>query len=160
MVAAQTHSIALLSIKPEFASRILSGIKRVEFRKSGFPLSVDVVLMYVCAPVATVSAYFTVTNIELDTPDSLWPKLKEAAGITKEEYAKYYAGSQTAVAIHIGRVTEFSRSVSLQELGDGIVPPQSFRYITKDMLDNITPKVVFPFYPTTSTPLRSSSPQP
>ena len=44
----------LLSIKPEFAEKILNGAKRYEFRKQAFAQPVEAVVLYATKPVGKI----------------------------------------------------------------------------------------------------------
>src|SRR5258706_12678388 len=76
-----TH--ALLSIKPQFASAILSGNKKYEFRRIIFSRRVDVVVVYVTAPVRKVICEFDVETIISASPSTLWRRTRKNAAIDK-----------------------------------------------------------------------------
>ena len=120
----------LLSIKPEYASKILSGEKRFEFRKVGFSNpDVNTVVIYATRPVGKVVGEFEVARIYHDSPSKIWEKTKAYAGVNKKFFDAYYQGRSNAVAIAVGRVVKYERPFDLNELGGPKTPPQSFCYI-------------------------------
>jgi len=119
---------ALLSIKPQFASRILDRTKKFEYRRRIFSRKVDTVVMYVTAPVSRVVAEFDVADIISAPPTELWKETHGSSGITKDFFFDYFDGCETAHAIRIGAVREYDNPYSLQE-HFGIRPPQSFVYL-------------------------------
>lgn len=66
----------LLSIKPEFASKIFNGTKKYEFRKSIFKRDVDKVVVYASSPVQRVIGEFTIADIICNDIESLWQLTK------------------------------------------------------------------------------------
>jgi predicted transcriptional regulator len=120
----------LLSIKPEYVSKILSGEKRFEFRKVGFSNpAVRTVVIYATKPVGKVVGEFEVTDIYQDSPSKIWEQTKAFAGVNKKFFDSYYEGRSRAVAIAVGRVVAYDTPFDLKELGGPKSPPQSFCYI-------------------------------
>ncbi|MCK3838959.1 MULTISPECIES: ASCH domain-containing protein [Pseudomonas] len=120
----------LLSIKPEYASKILSGEKKFEFRKVSFTNSeIKTVVIYATKPVGKVVGEFEVLKIYSDSPTNIWRRTKRYAGIDKKYFDSYYEGKSLAVAIAVGAVHEYEKPKSLSDIGMGISPPQSFCYI-------------------------------
>jgi predicted transcriptional regulator len=122
----------LLSIKPQFAEKILDGKKRFEFRKITFDTeSIKSVVIYATKPVGKVVGEFEVNGIYRDTPSKIWAKTKKFAGIDKVFFDEYYEGREVAVAIGVGAVQRYETPLELSAFGADITPPQSFRYLTE-----------------------------
>ncbi|ATF35290.1 ASCH domain-containing protein [Burkholderia thailandensis] len=120
----------ILSIKPEYADKILDGTKKFEFRKAAFSASgVESVLIYATMPIGKVVGEFEVKQVHIDVPKKIWNLTKQAAGIKKSFFDAYYAGRDTAVAIAVGRVKKYDTPVALQTFGEELKAPQSFRYL-------------------------------
>lgn len=121
----------LLSIKPEFAEKILDGSKKFEFRKGIFKNSkITTVVIYATMPVGKVVGQFQIAEVLTGDPESLWTKTKRYAGISKTFYDSYYEGRDKAVAIKIGNVERFLAPQPISSLGAGIKPPQSYLYLS------------------------------
>lgn len=127
----------LLSIKPEYAQKILSGEKKFEFRKVGFTdSSVRSVVIYATKPVGKLVGEFEILRILVDSPSQIWEHTKKHAGIDRHFFDSYYQGKKQAFAIAVGKVESYAEPKCLSELGVGITPPQSFRYIpNNDVID-------------------------
>ncbi|OBU10764.1 ASCH domain-containing protein [Morganella psychrotolerans] len=124
----------LLSIKPEYVNKILSGEKRFEFRKVNFSKQkITTVLIYATKPVGKLVGEFEVTNIHQGSPDLIWKITKSFAGIDRKYFDSYYEGRDKAIAIAIGKVSIYKRPIDLNTLGGKVTPPQSFCYISSEM---------------------------
>lgn len=120
----------LLSIKPEFAEKILDGSKRFEFRKGIFKNNmVKSVVIYATMPIGMVVGEFDIENIIQDKPSEVWKLTKKYAGISKEFFDCYFDSREKAVAIQIHNVKKYDKPVSLSSLGKNITAPQSYRYL-------------------------------
>ncbi|WP_342051590.1 MULTISPECIES: ASCH domain-containing protein [unclassified Cupriavidus] len=120
----------LLSIKPVYADKILSGEKRFEFRKASFSVeNLESVVIYATKPVGKIVGEFEVAAVHRDRPARMWEKTKRFAGVDKVFFDDYYQGRDLAVAIEVGEVHRYSKPRELTSLGDNITPPQSFRYL-------------------------------
>ena len=83
----------LLSIKPEFAEKILDGTKRFEFRKGIFKnQEISIVVIYATMPLGKVVGQFQIETILSGEPESLWKETKKYAGISKQFFDSYYSG--------------------------------------------------------------------
>jgi predicted transcriptional regulator len=124
----QKQTRVLLSIKPPFATAILQGQKRYEFRRSLFSRRVDTVLMYVTAPVRRVVGEFDVVSIISEPLPRLWRRTREYAGIDEALFYRYFDGLHRGFAIAIGQVRTYgSPFCPVEHLG--LRPPQSFVYL-------------------------------
>ena len=127
----------LLSIKPRFARAIMSGDKRVEFRRGSYRGDVNTVLLYATSPVQRLIGYFEIAFVEESSPTALWRKYGGVGGIEYGEYKRYYTGAERAVAIGVGKVHRLQKQRPLSRLGPGTVPPQSFRYVPMTALEGL-----------------------
>lgn len=123
----------ILSIKPEYANKILDGSKKFEFRKVSFSSSqVESVLIYATKPVGKVVGEFEVETVHVDAPQKIWNKTKKYAGIKKSFFDEYYKDRSVAVAIAVGKVQRYEEPIDLRSLGAELTAPQSFRYLPND----------------------------
>src|SRR5690554_4986725 len=92
----------LLSIKPEYAEKILLGQKLYEFRKSIFKNpDVKTVVIYATMPVGKVVGEFDFDEVLSDTPQAIWAETSKFSGITKKFFNSYFDGRGTAHAIKV-----------------------------------------------------------
>jgi len=95
----------LLSIKPEYADKILSGEKRFEFRKSIFKKEgIRTVIIYATMPVGKVIGEFNIKNILSDKPEFIWDRTRDLSGITKSFFDSYFYERSRAYAIEVESV--------------------------------------------------------
>ena len=120
----------LLSIKPEFAEKILTGKKRFEFRKVLFRNpNVQTVVIYATMPVGKVVGEFEVGGILSAGPKKLWLQTSEFAGIAHPYFKEYFDGREIGHAIKVGKVRRYKRPLDLTEVLPSGVAPQSFCYL-------------------------------
>jgi predicted transcriptional regulator len=119
----------LLSIKPEFASKIFDGTKKFEFRKSIFKRNdVKKVVVYASSPVQQVIGEFDIADILHKDLDALWQITEKEAGITKQFYDMYFANKEMAFAIQVGNIHKYSKPKRLADYNLDYAP-QSFAYL-------------------------------
>lgn len=120
----------LLSIKPEYAYKILSGDKRYEFRKAVFKnKDVRKIVIYATKPVGKVVGEFDIGEILQDSPESIWAKTKSYSGISKDFFEEYFNGRERAFAISIKNPSTYEEPFELKRVVANGVAPQSFRYL-------------------------------
>lgn len=122
---------ALLAIKPEFVKKILSGIKKYEYRKVIFTKKVNKVIIYASSPISKVVGEFIIDSIVKGKPNKVWEETKNYAGITESYFKDYFKGKDTAYAIKIKDCCKYSKPLSLKEIGVQYAP-QSFSYLKED----------------------------
>ena len=120
----------LLSIKPEYANKILSGEKKYEFRRSSLMNSaVTTVVIYATKPVGQVIGEFEIEAMIKESPERLWQMTHEYAGVDKHFFDAYFSGKSVGVAIKVGTVSRYENPKRLEDLGANVKAPQSFRYL-------------------------------
>lgn len=126
----------LLSIKPEFAEKILDGEKRYEFRKTGFrsPRELDSIYLYASSPIQEIVGSFTVSEVIEADPVTLWEEFGEESGIeNRARFMDYFSGATTGFAIEIDEVESLDSPIDPREQLPGFRPPVSFQYIGRDL---------------------------
>lgn len=119
----------LLSIKPEFALKILQGSKKYEFRRTIFKREgIKTVVLYASSPISKVVGEFEVDSILCDHPKQLWTKTKKHAGISKNSFFKYFSSKRNGYAIKIKNYITYKKPIALKKLALS-TPPQSFLYL-------------------------------
>lgn len=75
---------AILSIRPEYVDRILSGEKKYEFRKRIFKREdVDTIVIYSTSPCCRVVAEASIAEIIQDSPERIWKKTKKKTAASR-----------------------------------------------------------------------------
>lgn len=120
----------LLSIKPQYADKIFSGVKRYEFRKAVHKNpNVNTVVVYATKPIGKVVGEFTVVSIHEDSPRRLWRKTKSASGISEGFFKEYFDGRNVGFAIEVGKTRLYSKPLELRDVLPSGFAPQSFVYL-------------------------------
>lgn len=122
-----------LSVRPTFAERLLLGTKTVELRRvrpdvrTGQP-----VLLYASSPVRALIGSAIVQSVSVAPPEEMWIEAERFAGVSREEFGRYFAGAAMAVAIRLREVRRLIVPIPLREIRrrwPWLRPPQSFRFV-------------------------------
>ncbi|MCB9528618.1 MAG: ASCH domain-containing protein [Myxococcales bacterium] len=120
----------IMSIKPQFVDRILSGRKTVELRKPTARLAAGTrTLIYASSPRCAVVGEAEIRRRHQLPLNELWRRFGAQAAITEEAFNAYFDGSTEGVAFELRGVKRYEEPLSLAELrrlGDGFRPPQSY----------------------------------
>lgn len=131
------NHILLLSIKPQFASKIFEGTKRIELRKSKPRVSKgDYVIIYVTTPVKAIKGVCRVKEVILSEPSDLWKNRADDLGVDKVMFKSYYDGHNICVGIELEDVIELEEEIPLNEIRSKVpkfAPPQTFRYFEPEV---------------------------
>lgn len=121
----------LLSIKPEYANKILDGEKRYEFRKS-IPKAngVKTVVIYATKPVGMVVGEFDIDEVIFEAPGELWTLTSEHSGISRQFFYEYFRDKDMAYAIKVRKPRRYKEPLTLKSVLGSEVAPQSFCYIS------------------------------
>lgn len=118
----------LLSINPEYVSRILDGSKKYEFRRRLPQKEVKKIIIYSTAPEMKVVGEVDVLEILSSKKSPLWEKTKRYAGISRKKCREYFEGVDIAYAYKLGKVVKFDPPRLLSDYNIQTAP-QSFVYI-------------------------------
>ncbi len=118
----------LLSIKPEYVNKIISGKKKYEFRKFHCRPDVDTIVIYATTPVKRVIGEASILAIIEGCVEEVWKQTFPQGGISKTAYKEYYKNKDIAIAYHLGDVTTYEVPLELSDVGLSYAP-QSFAYI-------------------------------
>lgn len=119
----------LLSIKPEFVSKIFAGEKRFEFRKQIPKKPFKKVFIYESSPTQNIVGWFLVSRIIKDDPDTIWDECNSKSGIEKRNYYKYCNGNKKIYALEIKKYHKFDVPINPFYLISNFNPPQNFSYL-------------------------------
>lgn len=118
----------LMSIRTEYALKILDGTKKVEFRTRKCGRRVESIIIYATSPTCAVVGEAIVEDIVVDSPERIWARMSTVAGIEKSDFDLYFKGKAKAVAYILGEIKKYEAPLSLFEVGVKFAP-QSFVYI-------------------------------
>ena len=140
------RGILLLSLKPRFASSILDGTKTVELRRVAPTVQPGhIVLIYASSPVRQLVGTCRVVRLDVAPKSAIWERYRNQCGVTEAEYEAYFEGAEDAVAIVVDNPCTLQEPPSLATLRNrvaGFRPPQSFRYLSNGMLEQLEITVV------------------
>ena len=127
---------ALISIKPKYVDRILSGQKIVEIRSRKVNLTNNAKLwIYTTLPKASIQTIAYVKHVDIDSPELIWEKHRESIGISENSFKQYVNGSNKISAIVTKGIQRLPIEISLEEIRDivpGFQPPQFLKFMRDD----------------------------
>lgn len=129
MAKATPKNVIMISIRPEFANAIFRGEKKIEFRKINIPKHIEHVVMYVTAPEARITGYFSVKDVVDAKPSELWKKFRKISGTNKDFFFKYYGDQNVGRGFLVNQVEVLLNPITLDQIAHGSRPPQSFTYV-------------------------------
>ncbi len=120
----------LLSIKPQYVEKIISGEKKYEFRKKEFKRKdIDTIIVYSSGNIRKLVGEIKFKRILCDTPNFIWKLTRAEAGMSEKSFMDYYMNKDKAYAIVIDSFLPYKTYLNLEDKYPGVKPPQSFRYI-------------------------------
>jgi predicted transcriptional regulator len=122
----------VLSIRPTFIERILSGDKTIELRRR-FPTEIgsdSAVLLYSTSPVQSIVGIAHLEAVKHRPLGQLWRQFGAAAAVTRVEFDAYFQQATHGFALQLRDVRRFSQPIHLTDLVRRFEfsPPQSYCY--------------------------------
>ncbi len=135
-----SRDVILLPLRPEFASRIYSGEKKYELRKTGIPDSIRYVVI-AQADRREVTGGYIVAGVHDAPVNRLWMKFGRKV-TTKDRYDEYFEGHRRGLAIEIRRAERLEHAIpfkTLSEVDESFVFPPQFHllYPTNPVLQHL-----------------------
>lgn len=129
----------IISIKPEYALKIISGEKTIELRRK-FPIDHiegGIALIYASSPIKKIIGYATIEKVTELSIDSLWKKCSKKACVKKEFFYSYFDGIDTGFALSLKNPVELTETLDIKRMQEEffVSAPQSFRYAPDRVLD-------------------------
>jgi predicted transcriptional regulator len=122
-----------ISVKPEFAKKIIAREKKIELRKVKPRVKIgDYVIIYASSPVKSVIGFGMVQQIIETSPKQMWEKHSSILGIDKSQFDEYYEGKERAIGIKIRKIQQIT-PIPLEDLRNitpNFQPPQIYRYVS------------------------------
>lgn len=130
----QDRSVALISIHPEHAVKILSGEKKLEFRRRWASHPVHELIIYVTAPIKRIVAIAKIKEVHQGSPTALWTLAQErGGGLSRQTLYSYFSGLKSGFAIELESIERFPRLLDPCLFIKGFHAPQSFNYVSNDL---------------------------
>jgi len=127
----------VLSIRPQYSSKIMEGRKTVELRRR-FPVSAPggtVAYIYSTSPVRAMVGVAEIKNVLKLPIEQIWSEFENCALIDRVDFENYFQGLDFGFALLFEEVRPLSRPIPLQELRDrfSFEPPQSYLYASREL---------------------------
>jgi type I restriction enzyme S subunit len=119
----------ILSIKPEYAEKILIGFKRFEFRKQIPHKQIHQVFIYSSYPEKMIVGKFRIRSVIKGTPDEIWEKCGDEGGIEEERFFSYFGNRSLGYGFEVEDVERFDPPIDPKKKNGKFRAPQSFAYI-------------------------------
>lgn len=137
-----TARAILLSVKPKYSDLILTGQKRVEFRRTWAADEVGLIAVYSSSPSQRIVALVDVDEVVCDSPAKLWNHCTSRGGaLTRREFLDYFDGKSLGYAVLLGEVRKLKNPLDPHGVFSEFSAPQSFRYLTTAEMKKLTKMV-------------------
>lgn len=127
-----TKKHLFISVKPEFAKKILSKEKEIELRKVRPNVeNGDYVIIYASSPLKSVIGFGIIQQIIETSPEKMWENYSASLGIDKLRFDNYYEGKERAIGIKIKEIKPINpiHLEDLRNLTPNFQPPQVYKYM-------------------------------
>lgn len=127
---------AVFAVRPPLARALISGNKRVEFRRARPSLKPgDIIYVYATSPVQAIIGRFMCGEIIAASPSQLWRDYGRMSELTRRHFFDYFDGRLTGYAIKVRGPTAWPSPVTLENLRTvmpGFHPPRSYILLPDD----------------------------
>ena len=121
----------VMSIRPKYARKILSGRKKVEVRRmfskkwKGSKVSI-----YASGSERSLVGEALIKDVVFNRPENIWERFSGQIGCTKEEFDKYTASRDMVYAIVLEDAVPYRKSISIEKISsllkENLRPPQNY----------------------------------
>lgn len=131
----------IISVKPEYATKILCGEKTVELRRK-FPLDHiegGIAIIYASSPIKKIIGYARIDRVCELPIDLIWKKYHSKACVNKSFMYSYFDGLSTGFALLLSTPITLKEPLNSKSMKDefSLTAPQSFRYAPDEVIDRI-----------------------
>ncbi len=123
----------LVSMKPQYAERILSGSKIIEIRRKFSDKWIGCkAVLYSSSPQKALVGEATVRSITSGTPEEIWARFHTGIGCNSNEFSAYVGPATAVSAIELDDVFPYKEPITLSQisyllgLDEDLRPPQSY----------------------------------
>mmetsp|Transcript_29090 Transcript_29090/g.55966 ORF Transcript_29090/g.55966 Transcript_29090/m.55966 type:complete len:265 (+) Transcript_29090:69-863(+) len=130
------HRDVVLSIKPEYSTRIITGEKTVELRRR-FPVSAPngtLAYIYSTSPERAMVGVAEIAIVRKLSVEDIWSNYSTVACIRRPDFDRYFEGLDQGFALEFANARPFKNPMPLADLRErfSFEPPQSFLYAKHD----------------------------
>lgn len=134
-----TPKNVIISIKPEYATKIIDGEKKIELRRK-FPLQETeggIALIYASSPIQKIIGYAIIKEVKKLTINDLWKKFGKQACVTKNFFMEYFDGLDEGFALILDSPVKLEAPLGIRRMESefSVSAPQSFRYAPNKVVD-------------------------
>ena len=134
----QESSAVIISLHPEHANKILSGEKKLEFRRVWATRPITAVIIYSTLPIKKIVAVAYMKQVHKGSPTKLWNLAKSiGGGLTRRDLYKYFEGKKVGYAIEFSSINCCNPAINAESLLENFHAPQSFTYVSKNKLEQL-----------------------
>lgn len=122
-----------ISVKPEFAEKIVAKEKSIELRKIKPHVKIgDYIIIYASSPTKSVVGFGVIKQIIETSPGIMWNEFSGSLGIDKLRFDAYYKGKEKAIGIEIEGIKKLNPVTldNLRTIDPNFHPPQIYRYVS------------------------------
>jgi len=127
----------LMSVKPEYAERIMQQTKTVELRRKfstrwiGHRINI-----YASAPVMSLIGEARIAGVIANKPEIIWERFHDQVGCSRIEFNAYAAGTDELYAIELDEVRPYRDRLPITHMShlikEHLTPPQSYMTLEKN----------------------------
>ncbi len=127
----------LMSVKPEFAERIMKRKKTVELRRRFSTRWLNHrINIYASAPVMSLMGEARIAGVIANKPEVIWERFQDQIGCSREEFDAYATGTDELYAIELDDVRPYRERLPLVQIShwvnEDLTPPQSYFTLEKN----------------------------
>lgn len=131
----------IISIKPEYAVKIIEGEKTIELRRK-FPteeVKGGTAIIYASSPIKQIIGYAIIQDVQKLPISKMWKTYNKNACVTKNFFNSYFNGLDEGFAISLIQPVKILLPLDMKELERkfGISAPQSYRYASDQILEAV-----------------------
>lgn len=128
----------IISIKPEYALKIVDGLKTIELRKR-FPthgMRGSTAIIYASSPLCKIIGYATIDVVKKLSVSYIWRKFGKQSCVTRDFFNAYFDGAGEGFALVLSNPVKLKKQLKITDLDVDckFSPPQSYRYATEKLL--------------------------
>ena len=129
----------IISIKPEYALKIMAGEKTIELRRR-FPVEDvegGIAIIYASSPIKEIIGYAVIERVYELPIDALWKKYNRKACVSKDFFYDYFNGKESGFALSLKGPTQLIEPLDIKRMEEEffVSAPQSFRYAPEKVLN-------------------------